>query len=67
MSDELLHEHMDQDRERFNKLEAKLDVLTGDLRTVREDIANYKGFLGGIVFLATAIGTALGLAIGWWK
>ena len=65
MSDELLREHMLQDRESFGKLEAKLDALSVDLHALREELVRYKGFVGGIVFLVTALVSVFELLSHW--
>ncbi len=63
--EQLLRAHTEQDRQSFEEL--KREVLAGraDVAELKATVIRYKGFVGGIVFTVSALGTALGLAIAW--
>lgn len=67
--EKLLAAHTEQDREQFEKIDQKLDQLTRDVAELKSTVQQYKGFIGGVVFLATAlwaIVALLGDAIAGW-
>lgn len=65
--EEILAAHTEQDRESFEKLNAELKAMRKDVAEMRNEFSKYKGFIGGVVFVVSAIGAALGLLIAWMK
>jgi hypothetical protein len=49
--------------EKVERIEKKMDVLD----EIHQELTRYKGFIGGIVFLATCVFTALGFFKDWLK
>lgn len=59
--------------ERVAVLETKMDTIEAQLEQIKEkqdtllqNFTKYKGFVGGILFTISAIGTAIGMAISYW-
>ncbi len=63
----LLEQHSENDEKSFEKIEAQIKDLTEEIRGLRTEIARYKGFVGGIVFVISCLFAALGVAIAWLK
>lgn len=61
MSKELLELHMEQDKERFDKIEAKLDVLIANQH-------KQKGFIAGVSMAFSLLATTvIGLVVYIWQ
>lgn len=61
MSKEMLELHMEQDKERFDKIEAKLDVLI-------ESANKQKGFIAGVSMAFSLLATTVvGLIVYIWQ
>lgn len=45
--------------------EETLDIINKKLDAIHADLNRFKGFAGGVMFVATAIGAALGTLKGW--
>lgn len=61
MSKELLELHMEQDKERFDKIEAKLDVLI-------EANSKQRGFIAGVSMAFSLLATTIiGLIVYIWQ
>lgn len=59
-----IKEHMDREEEDREALFSKVTTVQKELFDVREEMAKYKGTIGGIVLTVSAIFTALGAGLG---
>lgn len=64
---------MPNDGERLAVLETKVEEMQDqvpqildELKSLRETMTKYKGFLGGIMFTLSAVGTAIGAILTYW-
>ena len=57
--EKLLAAHTEQDREQFDKIDAKLDQLQAEVVELKASLRQYKGFLGGVIFVISALWAAL--------
>lgn len=63
---------MPSENERIAVLEAKVETLTNDnkeilqcMHEIRDEMTRYKGFLGGVAFIASGVGVFLTLFKEW--
>lgn len=63
---------MASENERIAVLEAKVETLTNDnkeilqcMHEIRDEMTRYKGFLGGVAFIASGVGVFLTLFKDW--
>lgn len=54
-------------REEFERLYKLVEEQNNTLSNVEKEFARYRGIVGGIILVFSAIATALGLAINWIK
>ena len=57
--EKLLAAHTEQDREQFDKIDTKLDLLQAEVTELKASLRQYKGFLGGVIFVISALWAAL--------
>ena len=57
--EKLLASHTEQDREQFAKIDAKLDQLQAEVVELKASLRQYKGFLGGVIFVISSLWAAL--------
>lgn len=60
-------DHMGRDEENFSEIRSDLLEMKGDVKAMRDEFNKYKGFIGGVVFVISAIAAAIGLAIAYFK
>lgn len=48
---------------RIEQLENEIESLHKKLDSISEQLTKYKGFVGGVMFVFTCLGTALGFAL----
>lgn len=58
--EKMFYEHLKDDKAFQEKILAELSEIKGTFKL-------HAGFVGGIVFLVSAIATVIGLAIAWFK
>ena len=47
-------------------LQEQLPLVIDELKSLRETMTKYKGFVGGIMFTISAVGTAIGALFTYW-
>jgi len=47
----------------LEKQDDQLRAIRNDVHVIKESLAGYKGFVGGMVFIVTAFGGAIGAAL----
>lgn len=72
--EDILKEHTAQDRLSFEKLSSELAEQRQEMAELRKDVIEVKlalqkqkGFFAGVVFVVSAIATAIALGISWMK
>lgn len=70
----LITEHTKQDADNFDALHEEIVVLRAEvtkladkLSTLSQTITSYKGFVGGVVFVVSALFTVIAVVARWWK
>lgn len=62
-----LEDHMERDEENLTEIRRDLFELRNDVKAMRDEFMKYKGFIGGVVFVISAIAAAIGIAIAYFK
>lgn len=63
----LLEQHAKQDADNFELLRGELAGLRTDVRAATEAITRYRGFIGGVVFVVTALFAVVALVVSYVK
>jgi len=61
----ILELHTAQDAQNFDELKLEIKEMRKEIAELKELVGRYKGFLGGMVFVISAIAGAVALAISW--
>jgi hypothetical protein len=72
--EKVLEQHTAQDAKSFEELKADFEELKAEVKASRKDIAaiqqqlgQYKGFFGGVLFVITAVWAFIQFAAGYFK